>query len=150
MPPIKNPVEVSILGPDKHSKTLKVVPHRIKVKTTNEEVVWTARGGDIEVDFNYAEGSPFASTNFTATDGNSVSSGTAINLTQPKVYRYTLTISRPGFNDITIDPEVGMDDSGPPGPHMKPHGKKAAKKKGTSKKGARKSASKKSGKKKKK
>jgi len=142
------PVKISLDS----SGSIVVTPDPVTIKTKkHEQVVWTAKGGKIQIDFDKPEGSPFASPSFSASDGKPKGSGQAnVQPVPPQHFRYSVTFTPPHGSAVELDPGVDVDGGGPP-PHKKAARKKAGRKKATRKaarKGARKKATRKSARKK--
>lgn len=107
MPPKKIRVTVSI-----NPNRLKVDPIRVVIQPTGEEVVWKCSGGRLDILFKYA--SPFAYSQMQASADVDLPSGEPITTT-PGPYPYTLVITPDdGGFPVTVDPQVDIDDPGPP------------------------------------
>jgi len=108
MPPKKIRVSVSI-KPNK----LKVSPIRVTIQPTGEEVVWKCSGGRLDILFNKVT-SPFGSPQMQAAADVDLPSGEPITTTAgPYPYTLVITPDDGGF-PITVDPQVDIDDPGPP------------------------------------
>ncbi len=106
-------------------------------------VLWRGHGGRVSITFDKPEGSPFDSDTYTAPDETDFHSGSAIAFPIPRRrFHYTVTLTKPNGQVLTLDPGVDVDGSGPPG-GTKSSKKKTAKKKSSKKKVAKKKSSKK-------
>ena len=141
------PYDVHIkLAPKGKLHTFTIDTLQVWIKRANEKVVWWADGCDVQVTFK--KGSPFASANFAIGSGSSTGSGTNQIPVDAK-YPYSLKITpnppialgaHGNMGSFTIDPEVVVDDNGPPNGGRrtkKARGRKPAKKKSGKKRAVR-------------
>jgi len=122
----------------------------VTIKTKKkEQVIWRGHGGRIKIAFDKPEGSPFGWPSVLFPDETDKPSGQAIVQPVPKKrFRYSVTMTRPNGDVLTLDPGVDVDGGGPPGGSSKKAHKKVAKK-AARKKSKKKSARKRSSRKKK-
>lgn len=108
----------------------------VKLKRFRDQVRWTCKGGSLQIQFK-AAGNPFPGPVPPTGDGVELPSGIP---TVNGVYGYSMIIkpTKSGMPTITLDPQVDIDDVGPP----KPPKKQAAAKKAAKKTGNKKSAKK--------
>ena len=147
--PTKKRIKISITKKSDGRYKVTIDPVSQWIKTGGEEVVWTSDKADLSVNFN-KNGCPFSSAAFFGPKGTDLcASAEPVNTTE-RSYAYSITITpNPAIGQgphgnlapIVLDPEVVIDESGPPG------GKKAAKKKAAKKKPAKKKAARKAAKK---
>jgi len=108
MPPKGKPVNVTVTD-----SKLSITPYRIKIKSSGEEVVWKCATGTVRLLFN-KDGMPFDSGTFPGSAGTEIHSGECA-VTTNRLYHYTIVVNRStSALPITIDPEVIVDDAGPP------------------------------------
>ncbi len=127
---------------------LVIDPIDVWIKKNNEQVQWDAVNVDLQVTMDPAT-NPFASNGFQSPHGTKNGKSGAPQNTVGGAYKYTLTITpNPAINLKTngpivtfdVDPQVVIDDSGPPQPGHKKSAKKKGQKKSAKKKGAKKAA----------
>ena len=103
---------------------LTVSPLTVWIKTAGEQVVWESDEADLTVSF-AKNGTPFSLTQFSANAStqNAASGEPNHLLPNQRVYSYYLTIvpnpaiangKYGNMGPITIDPDVVVDDAGPP------------------------------------
>lgn len=106
MPLVKRYVDIRVSDDE-----LFMSPLNVQLRSQGDEVVWRCQGGTVTIDFD-KNGSPFNPVRVPA--GGGASSGECLSGDQ-RSYGYTIRISRPGSaSDVTIDPEVIVNDSTPP------------------------------------
>ncbi|MEP7027503.1 MAG: hypothetical protein ABI960_02805 [Candidatus Eisenbacteria bacterium] len=132
MPSNAKPVTIDV-----RNNKLTVSPVRTKILLKSHGVVWHCKGGRLDILFKIT--SPFAAQQMQAPDDTDLPSGDPTT-SSPGSYPYTIVITpKDGGLPITIDPQVDIDDPGPPpnagsgsgGNAKRGRKKKAAKKKAT-------------------
>ena len=118
----KKHVHVSMIG-----GALTVNPVRLRILSIGEQVEWVCTGCKMDIDFKMnANGhqGPFQKPHFHSDNTTPDSSDEPTVVIDHARYDYTMTVTpdpttnNPHPHNITIDPEVVIDDSGPPDPDV--------------------------------
>jgi hypothetical protein len=120
-----SPKKVKISLKKKANGTWKLVvdPVDVWIKRTTQEVVWKAENVDVKAALDKPEGSPFSKREFKSGAGTEDGKTGEPTVATQRKYRYTLTITpnppiplrtHGNLAKIILDPEIVVDDSGPP------------------------------------
>jgi hypothetical protein len=77
----------------------------------NHDYYWECDQGDLDIEFNYAEGSPFNSSKFSAPKGRETTKATVLDHGGPggKAFRYTITVTYDDNTSCKLDPQILID-----------------------------------------